>query len=114
MADKPRPTLADYTAIAVSPLLIMALLGSLVFFLVEVLYSGDYQGRLQYILFFYVFGAVLVARMSMEFDIADRAPLYGLILAVAAWFGLGQFVEYPAGLEKLSWLINAGLIGIVW
>ncbi|HKI34477.1 MAG TPA: DUF4129 domain-containing protein [Gemmataceae bacterium] len=114
MADKPRPTLADYTAIAFSPVLIMALVGSLVFFLMEILYRGDYAGRLQWIMFFYVFGAVLVARMSMEFGLSDRAPLYGIVLALTAWLGLGQFVEYPGGLEAMSWLVNAGLIGIVW
>src|ERR1051326_5065640 len=113
-AEKPRPSTADYVAIGLSPLLIMALVGSLVFFLLEVLYRGAYEGRLQYIMFFYVFGAVLVARISMEFGISDRAPLYGLVLAVAAWLGLGQFVEYPEGLQALSWVINAGLIAIVW
>lgn len=114
MADKPRPTLADYTAIAFSPVLIMALVGSLVFFLVAVLYDGDFTDRLRWILFFYVFGAVLVARMSMEFGISDRAPLYGLVLAFLVWIGLGQFVQYPAGLEAISWLVNAGLIALVW
>ena len=113
-AEKPRPTTADYVAIGLSPLLIMALVGSLVFFLVDILYRGEYEGRLQYIMFFYIFGAVLVARMSMEFGLSDRAPMYGLALAVAAWIGLGQFVEYPAGLEALSWVINAGLIALVW
>src|SRR5690348_2109298 len=113
-ADKPRPSLADYVAIAVSPVLIMALVSSLVFFLVAVLYDGEFVDRLRWILFFYVFGAVLVARMSMEFGISDRAPLYGLVLAVLTWIGLGMFVEYPAGLEGISWLINAGLIGISW
>jgi hypothetical protein len=114
MADKPRPTLADYTAIALSPALIMALLCSLIYFLIEVLYRGDFEGRLQYIFFFYIFGAVLVARISMEFGISDRAPLYGIVLALAAWLGMGQFVEYPAGLQALSWLVNAGLIAVVW
>jgi hypothetical protein len=114
MAKKPRPTLADYTAIAFSPVLIMALIGSLVFFLIEVLYSGEFVGRLQWILFFYIFGAVLVARMSMEFGLSDRAPLYGIILAAAALVGLGQFVEYPAGLAAMNWPVNAGLIGLIW
>ncbi|HEX5272987.1 MAG TPA: DUF4129 domain-containing protein [Gemmataceae bacterium] len=113
-AEKPRPSTADYVAIGLSPLLIMALIGSLVYFLVEILYRGDYEGRLQYILFFYVFGAVLVARISMEFGISDRAPLYGLVLAVATWIGLLQFVEYPGGLQALAWVINAGLIALVW
>jgi hypothetical protein len=114
MADKPRPTLADYTAIAFSPVLIMALIGSLVWFLVAILYAGEFADRLRYILFFFVFGMVLVARISMEFGISDRAPMYGGVLALATWIGLGQFVEYPAGLEALSWLVNAGLIALVW
>ena len=50
--DKPEQTLADYLAIAVSPLLIMALVGSLVFFLVEILYEGIFRGSLEWILFF--------------------------------------------------------------
>ena len=81
-ANKPRPTLADYTAVAFSPVLIMALVGSLVFFLLEILYSGDYPGTLQWILFFYIFGAVLVARMSFQFGLESRAPMYGTALAV--------------------------------
>jgi hypothetical protein len=41
-AEKPRPTTADYVAIGLSPLLIMSLVGSLIYFLVEILYRGDY------------------------------------------------------------------------
>jgi hypothetical protein len=113
-ANKPRPTSADYIAIALSPVLIMALIGSLVWFLVDVIYVGDFAERLRYILFWFVFGMVLVARISMEFDIADRAPIYGFVLAFATWIGLGQYVEYPAGLEAMSWLVNAGLIALIW
>ena len=113
-ANKPRPSLADYTAIAVSPVLIMALVGSLVFFLIEILYRGDFAGRVQWIMFFYIFGAVLVARMSLEFGLSDRAPMYGSVLALAALIGLGRFVEFPAGLEAVSWLISAGLIALIW
>src|SRR5437899_946987 len=81
--DRPQKTLADYVAIAFSPLLIMALVGSLVFFLLEIVYVGRYEGSLQWILFFFVFGAVLVARISMEGESASRAPLYGLALGLA-------------------------------
>jgi hypothetical protein len=114
MADKPRPTLADYTAIALSPALIMALVTSLVWFLVAILYEGEFTERLCYILFFTVFGLVLVARISMEYGISDRAPLYGGVLAFCSWLGLGQFVQYPAGLEAMSFVVNAGLIALIW
>src|SRR5262249_32196843 len=115
-ADRPEKTLADYVAIAISPALIMALVGSLVFFLLEVLYRGDYQARLQWILFFFVFGAVLVARISMQEGIADRATLYGLVLGSLVWTALLLSVEYPAGgpLAGLGWAVNLGLIAIIW
>jgi uncharacterized protein DUF4129 len=115
-ADKPQPTLADYVAIALSPVLIMALVGSLVFFLLEVLYVGKYEGRLQWILFFFVFAAVLIARISMTAGISERAPLYGLILAVLVWIGLWRFVEFPPAtpLAEYSWAINLGLLALIW
>jgi hypothetical protein len=111
-ADK---TLADYVVIALSPVLIMALVGSLVFFLVEVLYVGQYQGRLLWILFFFVCGAVLVARIAIELD-ASRATMYGLILGGAAWLGMQRYVEYPPGSfgAEFGWAIHLGLIGIIW
>ena len=42
---KPRMTNADYVAIAVSPALIMALVGSLVFFLIEVFLRWSVSGK---------------------------------------------------------------------
>jgi len=113
-ADKPRPTLADYVTIALSPALIIAMITSLVFFLVTILYRGEFVGRLQQVLFSYIFGIVLVARISMEAGIAERAPLYGAVLAFAVWLGMWKFVDYPPDLEASSWLINAGLIALVW
>src|SRR5262249_9491918 len=63
MSTKPQAplTLADYVVGALSPALIMALVGSLVFFLLEVLYVGAYSSQLQWGLFFFVFAAVLIA-----------------------------------------------------
>jgi hypothetical protein len=115
-ANRDEMTLADYVAIALSPFLIMALVGSLVFLLLEVLYQGQYQARLQWILFFFVFGAVLVSRISMTNGISERAGIYGLILGALTWFALAQFVEYPpdAPLSDVGWLINLGLILIIW
>ena len=52
------PAPADIMALLLSPLLIMALIGSLVFFLLEILYAGAHPGRMQWILFFFVFGAI--------------------------------------------------------
>src|SRR5919197_1830875 len=115
-SERSDPTLADYVAMAISPALIMGLVGSLVFFLLEVFYSGQYEGRLQWILFFFVFGAVLIARVSMMGDIAGRANLYGLTLGFLVWLGMQFYVEYPADspAAHLSFLINLVLVGLVW
>ena len=113
-ADKPRPTLADYVTIVLSPALIMAMIVSLVFFLLTVLYRGEFVSRLHYILFFFIFGMVLVARISMEGGLSARAPLYGGVLALLVLVGMGSFVSYPPELAASSWLINAGLIALAW
>jgi hypothetical protein len=109
-------TLADYVALAIAPALIMGLVGSLVFFLLEVLYQGDYQGRMRWILFFFIFGTVLVARISMMGDIAARAGLYGLVLGGLTWLALVLFVKYPehSPLAPLSGVINLGLVALTW
>src|SRR5437667_7571858 len=109
-------TLGDYITIAISPILIMAMVGSLVYFLLEVLYVGKYEFRLQWILFCFVFGIVLVARMSMRDDLSAPWGLYGLVLGFVVWFAICRFVQFDPDtlLAPFSWAINAGLMGIVW
>src|SRR5262245_31227870 len=108
------PGLADMIAVAISPALIMLLVGSLIFFIIEVLYGGDYAGRLRWTFGFYVFGSVLVARISIEFG-DGRAALYGLVLGIAAFLGMLRFVEFPPGwLEQLGPIVNVGLLILVW
>ncbi|HEY7312449.1 MAG TPA: DUF4129 domain-containing protein [Gemmataceae bacterium] len=115
-SERPNQTLADWVALAISPALIMGLVASLVFFLINVLYVGDFVGRMQWITFFFVFGAVLIARMTMFDDTSSRAALYGVPLGFLTWLGLQMFVEYPedTGIKELSFVLNAGLLGLVW
>jgi hypothetical protein len=111
--DRPRHTLTDFLAEAISPVLIMALVGSLVFFLVEVLYVGQYSERLLWGLFFFVFAAVLIARISIQSP--AKARVYALLLAVPVWLTLQFYVEYPEGpLSELRWAINIVLIAVIW
>jgi hypothetical protein len=115
-SDRPNQTLADYVALAIGPALIMGLVASLVYFLINVLYVGEFVERLRWILFFFVFGAVLIARMTMRDDTSSRATLYGVPLGILTWLGMQIFVEYPegGGVRELGGIINAGLIGLVW
>ena len=114
-ADREPPTATDYVVTALSPVLIMLMVGSLVFFLVEVLYAGKYSGRLLYTLFFFVVGAVLVARIAIQTD-AGRASMYGLVLGVVTYLALLAYVEYPGGgwLKSFGWLVNLGLMLLIW
>jgi hypothetical protein len=113
-AERESPGVADYVVTAIGPILIMLMVGSLVFFLVEVLYDGKYSERLLYTLFFFVSAAVLVARISIQYD-AGRAAVYGVGLAVATYLALLAYVEYPSGwLKSWGWLVNLGLMLLVW
>lgn len=115
MAKEENRTLGDYVAVAISPALIMGLVGSLVLFLLEVLYQGEYDTRLRTILFSFVFAIVLISRISMS-PLAPRAWLYGLVLGILVWIGMQEFVEYPpeAVLTPYRWLVNLGLMGLIW
>src|SRR6516165_12358948 len=115
-SDRPRKTLADYVALALTPALIMALVISLVFFLAEVFYQGKYHERLLWTLFFFVVGAVGIARISMMGDIAGRASLYGIVLGGLVLVALQAFIEYPddGPAAGVRFLINLVLIVVVW
>src|SRR4029453_8344484 len=113
-ADREPPSLIDYVVTALSPALIMLMVGSLVFFLVEVLYAGKYSDRLLYTLFFFVIAGVLVARISIQ-AAAGSALVYGLVLAIVTYIALVSYVEFPSGwLRSWGWLVNLGLMFVIW
>ena len=64
-AEREPPSVADYVVTGIGPVLVMLMVGSLVFFLVEVLYAGKYSDRLLYTFFFFVMGAVLVSSTAI-------------------------------------------------
>src|SRR3954454_9333229 len=110
MAKKLYMTTADYLVIAVSPALIMALVGSLVYFLIDVFYAGEYEARLDYAFGLFVFAAVLIARISIE-EGREYAAMFALPLGGAMFLVLLKFVEHPS---PFSWLINLLLMAVVW
>lgn len=103
--SKPAKTLADYFAIAISPVLIMLMVGSLCFFLVEVFYRGEAEASVRWVLFWFVIATVLVARIGIEQG-NTHALVYGVGLAVATWLYLTRV--HPA------YLLGALMLGIVW
>lgn len=113
MARRSPETLADYLVVAISPALIMLLVGSLVFFLIEVFYLGQYQMRLMFVMAMFVLAIVCVARISME-EGAGYAALFGLPLAVVTALALARFVELRGPAAAFGPLVNWGLMALVW
>ncbi len=104
--SRPDKTLADYLAIGVTPVLIMLLVGSLVFFLQTMIYSGQYNSRVNWILFWFVVGQVLIARIAIESGRA-QASLYTLGLGGAVALAIFRFVP-----DKQ--LLVIGCLAVIW
>jgi len=106
-------TLADYLVVAICPALIMLLVGSLLFFLVEVLYQGEFELRLLFVLAMFVMGIVCLARLSMEESHA-YASMYAVPLGVLVGIALVRFVRFGGPLAPYSLLVIWGLMAWTW
>ena len=113
MSRRQPQSLADYLTLAISPALIMALVGSLVFFLLEVFYRGQFEARLNFIFALFVMATVLVARISMRESI-EYATLFAIPLALVTVAAIFRFVEFTGPMAGVGWLINLALIGLIW
>ncbi len=102
---KPQKTAADYMVVALSPALIMGLVGSICFFLIEVFYQGPMGGGARWVMFWFVIAIVLVSRIAIE-QSSEHAAVYGLALAAAVWLYLARMTP--------SYLLSIVLLGIVW
>ena len=98
-------TLADYVAIAIGPALITTLVGSLVFFLLQLLYTGQHEFRMKWILFCFVPASILVARIAIEQG-KEHASIFGGALALAAGLGMMRFVDAVV----VAWV----LLAVIW
>ncbi len=108
-----KKTLADMMVIAISPTLIMLLVGSFVFFLLTVCYEGQYTGRLRYIFALFIFAAVLIGRISIE-EGTEHATLFAIPLAIATALALGKFVRFDGASAGSATLINWSVMALIW
>ncbi len=107
-------TLTDYLVIAITPALIMSLIGSLTFFLITVFYDGPFEGRLHFICALFIMATVLIGRISME-EGTEHAVMYSIPLGLAAMLAVTNLVEIQSeSLREVSGLINIGLLAIIW
>jgi hypothetical protein len=103
--SRPEKTLADTLAIAVGPVLLIILLGSLMLFLVEAGYRGPHGAQVRWTLTWFILATVLVSRISIERG-SSHGSLYGLVLGAATAFRLTQFLGVHIGALLL--------LGILW
>ncbi|HEV2693473.1 MAG TPA: DUF4129 domain-containing protein [Verrucomicrobiae bacterium] len=104
--NKPAKTLTDHLVVSISPVLIMLLVGSLCFFLIDVLFRGADIRGVCWVMFWFVIAIVLVARIGIE-QTEQHAFMYGAALALATSFYL--VVVHPAFI-----LVGPLLLAIVW
>ena len=93
MANETRET--DLFALVlevINPALVMGLVGSLAFFLLDVCYRGQYDDQLRWTLLFFVFAIVLVARISFTMG-SEKAASYGLLLGGVTFLATMRFVK---------------------
>ncbi|MEZ6139104.1 MAG: DUF4129 domain-containing protein [Zavarzinella sp.] len=115
MSEKVLPqTATDWLLATINVVLMMGLVGSLVCFLAEVLYAGQYENRLLYTLIFFTIGAVGAARVAVEVS-RNRSWIYTAVLALVTMIALGKWVEYPADstIANFQVPINLLLIAVV-
>ncbi len=106
--------MADYVVIAISPALIMTLVGSLVFFLLAVFYQGEFTGRLHWVMACFVFAAVLIGRIAIE-EGRERAAGFAIALAIPVGIASSRFMQIQGTwIDNISFAINWALIGLIW
>ena len=103
--SRSRGTLIDYLVAAIEPALIMIMVGSLMFFLLDTWYEGDVLDRLRWILFWFVFGIVLITRVSMQIG-NELAKGYGFVLGGA----VALVATMLTGLQPFLLVV----MGVVW
>ncbi len=111
--SRPVETLADTLVEIISPALITVIVGSLACFLVEVLYQGEFNGRLQFILCLFVMGTVGIARISMQ-EGSAYASLFAAPLALLTALALFRFVEFGGMLSGVGPILSLGLMFLCW
>lgn len=74
----------------------MLMIGSLVFFLIEIFYRGPHALRLGWVLGLFTFAAVLVSRISIEAGL-ERASLFGFVLSAATLYVTVTLIDFDYG-----------------
>ncbi|RMF93423.1 MAG: hypothetical protein D6741_13695, partial [Planctomycetota bacterium] len=111
--ERPRRTEIDWILTVLNLALVMLLVGSLAFFLLEVFYQGRYSGRLHWIVGLFVFAVVLTSEIAIESG-KERASLFAVPLGLATLLALQQFVQFSGIPAAYSIVVNAAVLAVTW
>ncbi|MEZ6092778.1 MAG: DUF4129 domain-containing protein [Pirellulaceae bacterium] len=98
---------------AIIPALIMAMVGSLVFFVVNVLYRGPHYGRLCWVFGLFTLATVLVSRISIT-EGRDRGRMFGFALAGATMITGSTLVQFGEGSPIGLLLLPIFIAVVMW
>jgi len=110
--SKLKPTSLDYALAALSPGLIILMIGSLVCFLLCTLYQGEFPARLMWILGLFTFASVLISRIAIEQSRAQSLVYLGL-LGGATLFVAPQFFVVDGPMASFSLPILVTLLTLI-
>lgn len=99
-------TITDYVIVAISPILIMLMVGSLAFFLQQLFYQGGFDGRLRFATGLFVAAAVLIARISIQAG-REYASMFALPLCITTILSMMKYTD-------LSFMFSVPLIAFIW
>jgi hypothetical protein len=88
--------LHDLLLRVIGPILVMLMVGSLVYLMIEVFYRGPHDGRLRWVFGLFTLATVLVSRIAIE-DGLERASLFGFGLGIATLITGMRLVEFDYG-----------------
>ncbi len=109
---RPRPKAVDYLLAAIAPAFIIGMINCLVFFLILVVYRGEFSERLMYILGLYTFGVVLIARIAIEQSRA-LAMSYMAAIGLATLLVSLRFVQFPSPLQIIAIPLLLGFLVLI-
>ncbi len=105
-SDASLQRVGGFVAHVAGPALVMLVVASIAFFLVEVLYQGPFVDRIKWILTLFCFATVLISRISIA-EGFERASLFGGILGLATFLVASQFMQGNP-------LFLIGIMAFVW
>lgn len=119
----PLPQFDWLTEVAI-PICVFGLLGSLLYYLIEVRASlaGPYSvGPLRWVVFWFLLACIGIARIRTKYGGAAIASYYSVLLAGAmalfVWVYTGHAGAFYGGVNQGRWLallFNWSLVGVVW